>query len=265
LYPDGKNAESAKTRLEELYQDSCEKANNAKGLVKADPTNEPKPEPKQDDKGKKEEKKAEKKEKDQDRNESTTVGTGEQYDSNNPKLKDSKGELKESKGELKESKGEPKDKLTPAEVKSGNNNLKESQEGSSGLSSAGNTQEEKDYNTIRPLINNNTVTLSDCKKYLKSHGPNENKEHWSHVAQKFAFLYKEKVKKCKTSGEVQAIIDNHDSEVKVLTIKGWNQYDTQLKEFAVAWKNKLVEKEKNAPSGSVGRLEPGIKAPSHPQ
>lgn len=271
LYPDGKNAEFAKTKLAELVTDSIENAtlvanpninvanNSSTNTKKGEQTNnsgKAKENGKDTSKGKKEPNTEPEKKTD-----SMPAQSLNEMLRQEGSRKTGNDSLKPINPEL--NKKNPN--MTPADEKNANSNLKESSKSNSGLSGAGNTQEEKDYNTIRPLINNNTVTLSDCKKYLKSHGPNENKEHWSHVAQKFAFLYKEKVKKCKTSGEVQAIIDNHDSEVKVLTIKGWNQYDTQLKEFAVAWKNKLVEKEKNAPSGSVGRLESGIKAPSHPQ
>jgi protein phosphatase len=207
LYPDGKNAELAKAKLEELYQDSCDKANNAKGLVDANQVQQ-KDDPKPDDKVKKEEKKVEKKEKDQDRNESTTGGTDKQNDPNNPKLKDSKGDLKDSNGDLKDSNGDNKslkERLTPVTPEGrGKSTLSPTQ-------SAPAKNEEEAYNRC---VKSNSYEA--CADYLDKWGDKDkkNEQHFNSIRSLFVRLYRAKANSCSTKEECEKFLKEHDKIMK---------------------------------------------------
>ena len=224
LYPNGKNAESAKTKLAELVADSTAKA---KGLEKVDPTNnEPKPELKQDDKGKKEEKKVEKKEKGQDRNESTTGGTGEQNDSKNPKLKDSNGDLKDSNGDNKSL----KERLTPVTPEGrGKSTLSPTQ------SAPAKNEEEAYQRTQR-----DNATIEDCINYIKVYG--KKGEHGENVLNKFQQLYRNKLKSCTSEDQINSFMKKHPQYMEDARIVN-SKFDSYIRDEA----NKKLEQIQGRP------------------
>ena len=191
LYPDGKNTEFAKTKLEELYQDSCDKANEAKGLEKCDPTNnEPKSEPKQDDKGKKEKDKG----KDIDKGKNKDNIRGKNI------LPDSKEESNDGNTGLKDDSKPSKGKLTPAAPKDGKTNLTPNQ-------SAPAKNEEEAYN--RCLKSN---SYEACAEYLDKYGDAKTRDeaHWNTVKQMFVRLYKKKAHECDTKEKCEKFLREHD-------------------------------------------------------
>lgn len=193
LYPDGKNAEFAKTKLEELYQDSCDKAI---GLERVDLTNnEPKPEPKPDDKVKKEEKKVEKMEKDKDN-----------IRGKNNLLPDSKEGFGDGNGN--KDRLAPIDKphggLTPAAPKDGKTNLSPTQ-------SSPATAEEEAYNRC---LKSNSYEV--CADYLGKWGGKDkkNESHFRSIQQLFAKLYRAKANSCRTKEECEKFLREHDRIMK---------------------------------------------------
>ena len=199
LYPDGKNAEPAKMKLEELYQDSCDKANEAKGLekvVQEQTKAENKTEAKQDEKDKKGKEVDKRKSKDDN-------------DYNRGTLRDSKDDLGDGKNDNRlVSLDKPQNKgggLTPATPDEGRkSNIAPAQ-------SSPSKAEEEAYN--RCLKSNTYVA---CADYLDKYGDakTRNEAHWHTVIQVFARLYKKKAHECDTKEKCERFLREHDGIMK---------------------------------------------------
>jgi serine/threonine protein kinase len=207
LYPDGKNAEFAKTKLAELVADSTAKAI---GLEKVDPTNnEPKPEPKPDEKGKKEKDKGKDIDKGKDKNKDNNLEKsnlrdpiGGLDDDNNDRL------APISKPHKPQNKGGGLTPVTPGG--GGKANLTPTQ-------SAPALNEEEAYK--RCLRSN---SFEACADYLDKWGEKgkKNEAHFKSIQQLFANLYKAKAKSCSTKEECEKFLKEHDRIMKRVRMAG---------------------------------------------
>ena len=200
LYPDGKNAEFAQTKLAELVSDSTA---DARGLKKVDLTNnEPKPEPKPEDKGKKEKDKG----KDIDKGKN-------KYDNNSkpskPNLSDSKDDLGDGKNDNRlVSLDKPQNKgggLTPVTPDEGRkSNIAPAQ-------SSPSKAEEEAYNRC---LKSNSYEV--CADYLGKWGGKDkkNESHFRSIQQLFAKLYRAKANSCRTKEECEKFLREHDRIMK---------------------------------------------------
>lgn len=188
LYPDGKNAELAKAKLEELYQDSCDKANNAKGLVDANQIqlkDEPKPEPKEpkpDDKVKKD-KRTENKIEDQHTNENKPGDTGGKKDKKPLVLATDSLQKRQELNKKKALESTGLELVKPGSKK--NQKKKES------------PATEKD---AYERTQSNEATLDDCYYYVEKYS--NNGKYINEVRTKFNQLFFNKLNSCKTEQEV---------------------------------------------------------------
>lgn len=215
LYPDGKNAELAKAKLEELYQDSCDKANNAKGLVDANQIqlkDELKPEPKPEDKGKKEKDKG----KDIDKGKN-------KY--SKPNLSDSKDDLGDGKNDNRlVSLDKPQNKgggLTPVTPEGGGKaNLTPTQ-------SAPAKNEEEAYNRC---VKSNSYEA--CADYLDKWGTKDkrNESHFNSIRSLFVRLYRAKANSCSTKEECEKFLKEHNRILKRVRMAG-SAIDTETRKI----------------------------------
>ena len=251
-YPEhvGANYELAKNRLEEWVRDSI---NRTQGLTPADtdqPITEVKDKGKDKDKNRDVDKTKEKNkgvDKDNGIDNDKGAGEGKKPTEDDWNKQEQNQEGLHDKPNGNENLTTSNSGMTPASYNSseGNSGLSPAQGGGSGLTGAGGTPEEQAYNEVVRLISNNSVTIEDCKKYLRKYGSNENKQHWEDVAGKFKVLYLKQIHKCETVEEINQILNNHDALMKELHINGWTEYDTNTKKLL---KTKRSKWKMNAPS-----------------
>ena len=236
----GAHYKDAKDTLEKLVQDSINLALN-KDLTPA--TNNPSTSNPEKSTPKEEKKKDEKK---------AETKVSEESSKNNERIIGEEFEAREKKKVVSitpsqpQSEGEIGQKSGNSQLTDANNNkIKPAQGGSGvGLTATGNSPEEKLYNDVLTKSNNNTLTLEDCKAYLKRYfktGNGSNEEHWSFVAGKFKYLYRLKIQKCKTVAEIQDIIDNHNNLMDEVHLRNMKEYDGDQYSLAKAYKKKLED------------------------
>ena len=220
LYPDGKNAEFAQTKLAELVSDSTA---DARELTKVDLTNnEPKPEPKPEDKGKKEKDKG----KDIDKGKN-------KYDNNSePNLSDSKGDLSDGKGN--------KDRLAPIDKpQSKGGRLMPAapapDEGKTNLSPAQSSPTKNEEEAYNRCLKSNTYEA--CADYLDKWGGigKKNESHFKSIQQLFTKLYRTKVSSCRTKEECEKFLREHNGIMRKARMTG-SSVDIQTREIV---ENKL--------------------------
>lgn len=230
LYPNGKNAESAKTKLAELVADSTAKA---RGLEKVDPTNnnpkpEPKPEPKPDDKNTT-------KDNVKDKDKNKTNGIGDDKYGSNTGLDNGKNGLDNGKNGLEDANtGNPQvtgkgsgNGLTPATPEGGKTNL-------SPTKSAPAKNEEEAYN--RCLKSN---SYEACADYLDEWGKDgkKNEGHFNSIRSLFSKLYKAEANACDTKEKCEQFLRKHDGIMKKARMFG-SGIDGQTKKIV---RDKLAE------------------------
>ena len=219
LYPDGKNAEFAQTKLAELVSDSTA---DARGLKKVDLTNnEPKPEPKPEDKGKKEKDKG----KDIDKGKN-------KYDNNRePNLSDSKDDLGDGKNDNRlapidkpQSKG---GRLMPA--------APAPDEGKTNLSPAQSSPTKNEEEAYNRCLKSNSYEV--CADYLGKWGDKDKKNdgHFNAIRQMFAKLYIAKANSCHTREECEKFLREHNGIMRKARMTG-SSVDIQTREIV---ENKL--------------------------
>ena len=227
LYPDGKNAELAKAKLEELYQDSCDKANNAKGLVDANQIqlkDEPKPEPKPDDKKKEKDKG---KDIDKGKNKETNENNTSNTDNNTGQNSNKKGLVlvgSENNNALEKEKcleGQPdktnKPSLSPTQFAPAKN------------------EEEAYQRTQR-----DNATIEDCINYIKVYG--KKGEHGENVLNKFQQLYRNKLKSCTSEDQINSFMKKHPQYMEDARIVN-SKFDSYIRDEA----NKKLEQIQGRP------------------
>lgn len=208
LYPDGKNAELAKAKLEELYQDSCDKANNAKGLVDANQVqqkDDPKPEPKPEDK-----KITKDNDKDKDKNKTNGIvddkhGSKSGLDNGKNGLDNGKKGLEDANTGNSQVTGKGSGNgLTPATPEGGKTNLSPTQ-------SAPAKNEEEAYNRC---VKSNSYEA--CADYLDKWGDKDkkNEQHFNSIRSLFVRLYRAKANSCSTKEECEKFLKEHDKIMK---------------------------------------------------
>ena len=223
LYPDGKNAELAKAKLEELYQDSCDKANNAKGLVDANQVqlkDEPKPEPKPDDKKKEKDKgkdidKGKNKETNENNTSNTDNNTGQNSNKNGLVRVGSENLEKEGKHLEGQQDKTNKPSLSPTQSVPAKN-------------------EEEAYN--RCLKSN---SYEACADYLDEWGKDgkKNEGHFNSIRSLFSKLYKAEANACDTKEKCEQFLRKHDGIMKKARMFG-SGIDGQTKKIV---RDKLAE------------------------
>lgn len=215
LYPDGKNAEFAQTKLAELVSDSTA---DARGLKKVDLTNnEPKPEPKPEDKGKKEKDKG----KDIDKGKN-------KYDNNRePNLSDSKGDLSDGNGN--------KDRLAPIDKpQSKGGRLMPAapapDEGKTNLSPAQSSPTKNEEEAYNRCLKNNSYEA--CADYLDKWGTKDkrNESHFNSIRSLFVRLYRAKANSCSTKEECEKFLKEHNRILKRVRMAG-SAIDTETRKI----------------------------------
>lgn len=215
LYPDGKNAEFAQTKLAELVSDSTA---DARGLKKVDLTNnEPKPEPKPEDKGKKEKDKG----KDIDKGKN-------KYDNNRePNLSDSKGDLSDGNGN--------KDRLAPIDKPQSKGGrlmpaASAPDEGKTNLSPAQSSPTKNEEEAYNRCLKNNSYEA--CADYLDKWGTKDkrNESHFNSIRSLFVRLYRAKANSCSTKEECEKFLKEHNRILKRVRMAG-SAIDTETRKI----------------------------------
>lgn len=244
MYPEGigSNFELAKTRLEEWVRDSI---NATQELVSVEP------EQSNAEVNNNEKNKDKITDKDLNQDKNKDINNKAKVSDEEEKPIDTDWGKQDPKPKEQPSKNTPNGNLTsshsgitPANPHSaeGNSGLHPAQGGGSGLTGAGTTTEETAYNEIAPKIENKTVTLEDCKKYLRKYtrkGEGCNADHWEVVASNFKRLYVKQIQNCSTVEEIDLILNNHDALMKELHLDGKKEYDSQPKKIAEKQKKEL--------------------------
>lgn len=230
-FPQGEFVDMAKDWISDYVKDSTDKAEAEKGLSNVENKGADVKSAPSDKKGEEEPKKKEEPKKVDDKPTKFSPGDGVEMPS--PLVPAEKG-LKDMDGGLKPAKGDDGLRVEPG--------VRPAEPAKGGLSASGGNAEERLYNEVATKINNKTVTLDDCKKYLRKYyrsGNGSNAEHWEVIAGIFKLLYTKKIQACKTVAEIDAILSNHDALMKEINLAGTNEFDIQTKKLAQVMKMRL--------------------------